>query len=74
MAEPRKVDKLVGGGSFADKLRRHREAVEAGDLEGAAAVFSPEAVRTYRNKDGAEISEAEFDALPEKEKARLRGD
>lgn len=36
----RKVDDLAGKGSFLDKLRRRREKVEEGDLEGASEVFS----------------------------------
>ncbi len=33
----RPADKLAGEGSFADKLRRRREALEAGDATGGAA-------------------------------------
>lgn len=33
----RPADKLAGKGSFADKLRRRREAIEAGDPTGGSA-------------------------------------
>jgi hypothetical protein len=35
----RKVDDLAGPGSFADKLRKRREAIEKGDLENANEPF-----------------------------------
>mgnify|MGYP001586513326 CR=1 FL=1 len=35
----RKADVFAGEGSFAGKLKARREAVEAGDLEGAQEVF-----------------------------------
>jgi hypothetical protein len=36
----RKADQLAGKGSFADKLRRQRLAIEAGDLDAAREVFT----------------------------------
>jgi hypothetical protein len=38
MSEPRAVDKLAGQGSIADRLRRHRIAMEAGDPEAAQRI------------------------------------
>ena len=37
--EGRKADVFAGEGSFAGKLKARREAMEAGDPEGAAQVF-----------------------------------
>jgi len=37
MANQRKVDKLAGKGSLADKLRRRRMAIESGDASGGGA-------------------------------------
>lgn len=66
MAKNRKVDALAGTGSFADRLRRRRKAIEDGDLEGARAAFAGET--------GEELTEEEFDQLPERVKQRMRGD
>lgn len=68
MAGTRKVDVLAGKGSFLDRLRKRRQAVEDGDLEGAAAAFKDEPVAEE------EMTEEEFDALPERQKRKLRGD
>jgi len=34
MAKKRKADKFAGKGSFADKLRKRRQAIESGDASG----------------------------------------
>ncbi len=47
----RKVDELAGKGSFLDKLRKRREAVEDGDLEGASEVFSQAEKSASEKKD-----------------------
>lgn len=36
----RRVDDLAGAGSFLDNLRKRRDAVEEGDLEGAPNAFT----------------------------------
>lgn len=38
MAEDNKADKLAGKSSLADRLRRKRIAIEAGDLDAAARI------------------------------------
>lgn len=35
----RKADELAGKGSFLDKLRQRRKAIEGGDLDGASKPF-----------------------------------
>ena len=39
MAKKREADRAAGKGSFADRLRRRRELLEAGDVQGAAEVM-----------------------------------
>lgn len=51
MAEKRKVDELAGEGSFLDRLRKRRDAVEEGDLEGAPNAFTNAQEREAEKND-----------------------
>ena len=52
----RKADKLAGGGSFLDKLKRRRKAIESGDASGGSAFKAKDRkIRKSQNvNDGGE--------------------
>lgn len=50
----RKVDDLAGEGSFLDRLRKRRNAVEEGDLEGASNAFTQAEKSASEKKDEKE--------------------
>lgn len=66
MPTARKADVFAGPGSFAERLKQHRDAVESGDLEGANDAFK-------HAMDSADQKAADKAALDEERKKNQDG-